>query len=354
MSGPTASGPNGRAIYRKAEEYAQDFPRYKSAVLQHIPNAQVGAIAHLESGAFNLAPSDNLDWSRDMLKALTTKADFIAVHNAYAPVLLYDVDFSQINRRQAVYQSMLASAAHTADNLDELGRMISSLSPINRDTPFAVTEFGPFFGLSSKLATHNAYVDQSRTMAAALYTASLLDIFIGHPRVIFANYTNPIHRWFGVLLTDTDRELVKTPTYHLYSLYRSRFEDTLVPVEISSPTFDAPTEGLSKGRKNAPDLLARASISGDRRRLTAMLVNRSVNRTLETTINVPRVRAENGGLPGAGGPVCGVHQRPFAHVDHHVRDSGRSSRALVHGRGGNAPADSAELHNQPRGGGPIT
>jgi alpha-L-arabinofuranosidase len=180
---------------------------------------------------------------------------------------------------------MYAAAQQTQANLDQVAATVSQRSPVNAGVPIAVTELGPFFGVSTVPAMHTAYVDQSRTIAAAIYVASVLDALIADPRVFLAAYTNPIHRYYGSLITDTPSGLVKTPTYYLYELYRTRFEPRLVATEVvTSPSFASAELGIVKARKAAPDLLAKASTSGDGKRLSVMLVNRSLDRALSTTI----------------------------------------------------------------------
>jgi len=282
---PKGDQPNGRKIYRSPDAYAKAFPKFRKAIRAANPGAMVGAIAHVDSGAFPLAPAAIRHWSEEMLRALRGKADFVSVHNAYAPVILDNsVDFEKPEERLEAYRSFYAAANQTVENLQEIGSLIDTLSPANKGIPLAVTEFGPFFGLSSKRKIHAQYVDQTRTLAAALYTASILHVLIDNPRVMMACYTNPIHRWYGSLLTDTDEGLITTPTYHLYALYRSRFETQLVGTSVTSPTFNAPQIGIVKKHGQVPDLLAQSATSEDGRRLTVLMTNRSTDRTLETTL----------------------------------------------------------------------
>lgn len=220
-----------------------------------------------------------------MLRALTGKADFIAVHNAYAPVILDNsVDFSRPEARRDAYRSFFAAAVQTAENLKQVASAVDRLSPANEGIPIAVTEFGPFFGLSSKKKTHAQYVDQTRTLAAALYTASVLQVLIDDSRVFMACYTNPIHRWYGSLITDTEAGLITTPTYHLYALYGSRFESQLVSTTVESPTFRSPQIGIVKEHREVPELVAQSSVSDDGNRLTVLMTNRSLDHSLRTTL----------------------------------------------------------------------
>jgi len=287
LTDPKTDGPNGREIFRKPEDYAAAFPEYRKAIRAATPDAKVGAIAHIDTGAFPLAPSANSSWTEEMLRGLKVGADFIAVHNAYAPVILDDsVDFARAEVRSEAYRSLYAAAEQTAENLEEVAEMVARLSPANKDVPLAVTEFGPFFGLSAKRKIHAQYVDQTRTLAAALYVASVLHVLIEDSRVFMACYTNPIHQWFGSLITNTDDGLITTPSYHLYALYRSRFERRLVETTVVSPAFSARPIGIVREHSGVPDLVAQSSISDDGRRLTVMIVNRSLDHALRTTVVV--------------------------------------------------------------------
>ncbi len=329
LTSPKKEGPNGKEIYRTAEEYSRDFPRFRDALRAAVPGVRVGAIAHLDTGAFPLAPADNRDWTVRMLERLRGPVDFIAVHDAYAPVILDDkVPFDGDEARGRVYRALYAGAVETAENLRQVEATLARLSPANRDAPIGVTELGPFFGMSSRPERHAIYVDQSRTLASALYVASLLDVLLGDPRVFLGCFTNPVHRWYGSLLTDTEAGLVRTPTYFVYLLFRTRFETRLLRTAVTSPTFDAPAGGLVKARRGLPDLLARGAISADGRRLTAMFVNRSLVRTLAVAVTIkafppssadcvvlsaPSAAQVNGpSLTSTTKPQGGIEPRPMA------------------------------------------
>jgi alpha-N-arabinofuranosidase len=286
LADPDADQPNGRAIYHSGESYGRDFGRYRDAIRAALPSASVGAIAHVDTGRFALAPPRNVNWTTEMLPALG-RADFFSMHTAYAPVIVDDaVRFDTEADRIEVYRSLYGAAAQVRESLTQMADLVARLSPVNSTTPFALTEFGPFFGITTKPALHAIYVDQSRTVGAALYVATILDMLLDYPRVTIACYTNPIHPWFGSLITDTPEGLVLTPTYYLYQLYRARFERQLVRADVVAPTFSTRAVGIAKPQVNLPDLVVKAATSDDRSRLTAMLVNRSAVHALNVTLTV--------------------------------------------------------------------
>jgi len=303
LADPSRDQPNGKRIAKTGEQYAADFPRFRGAIRAVDPIAQVGAIAHVDTGAFPLAPGARRDWSDRMLSSLSVAPDFVSVHNAYAPVIIDDsVRFDTAQARARVYRALYAAPQQTVEHLDEMQRLLSR-SEHTRNKPIAITEWGPLFGFSSRPEIHAAYVDQSRTMAAAIYVASILDAIVADPRVLLATYTNPIHRWYGGLLIDTDSGLIKTPSYHVFSMYQSRFEARTLPTVVKTATFDAESIGLVNARRGIPDVIVRSSISEDGRRLTAMLVNRSLDRSATTRVTIDGFAAGRADCQVLGAPA---------------------------------------------------
>jgi alpha-N-arabinofuranosidase len=329
LSGPSSNEPNSKEIYRSGAQYAREFPAFASAIKSAIPEAKVGAIAHFDTFAFPMAPSDNRNWTRDMLDALTVKADFFALHNGYAPVVIDDsVDLGRDAGREKLYRALFAAPIGTRQNLDRVAEEVKRRSPANARTPFAITEFGALIGISGDPKRHLAYVDYSRTQAAALYTASVLDVYMGDPRVHSTMFVSPVHHHYGGLVLADPSGLVTSPTYFLYRFYRERFEPRIVATETTSPTFSSTQLGVVKAHTNAPTLMARASKSANGRRLTVLLVNRSIAEALETDVSIdgfeparvnceilaaPQLNAINGpSLTGTVVKNSNVKPRPFA------------------------------------------
>lgn len=287
LSGPRATGPNSKEIFKPGARYAADYPAYANAIRSALPNTKVGAIAHIDTGAFPFADASNPGWTREMLDALTARVDFFALHNGYAPVVIDDsIDLSRETDRQKLYRAMFAAPLQTRDNLATVADEVKRRSPANASAPFAITEFGTLIGISGNPKRHLAYVDHTRTQASALYVASVLDVYIGDPRVALTMYTNPTHRYYGNLILVDPSGLVTSPTYHLYRFYRERFEPRIVATEVTSPSFSSETVGVVKARQGVPVLLARGSMSADGKRMTALFVSRALGGPLDTDVSI--------------------------------------------------------------------
>lgn len=131
---------------------------------------------------------------------------------------------------------------------------------------------------------HLGYVDHTRTMASAVFTASVLGVYMDDPRVRMTMFTNPVHKWHGALVLADASGPVTSPTFELYRFYADRFEHALVKTEVSGPTFSSTTLGVVKARASSPALMANAGRSKDGRRLTVLLVNRAVEGELATEL----------------------------------------------------------------------
>jgi alpha-N-arabinofuranosidase len=129
---------------------------------------------------------------------------------------------------------------------------------------------------------------QQNTVRDALVAALTLDIFNRHAdKVVMANIAQTINVLQALLLTDEHR-MIKTPTYHVYDLYKSHQGGTAVRVLIESPEIDCQVDAKSR---TLPQLSGSASIKGSV--LTITLVNTSASDPVEAQLR----------LHGAGRPI---------------------------------------------------
>jgi alpha-N-arabinofuranosidase len=272
---------NDERIYKTAAQYAELFERWAAAIKSQDGAAMVGAIA----GTYNTS-SDNRGWLDTLLRLTGARMDFLALHDSFAPLIFRRYDYSHTERREEAYRAMFAAAAYTEEDLQAVGDALRAAgAPVVR---LAVTEHFPLFGAGD----HDqlmASLDQSRTLASALYTASLFNVYVRR-QVWMANYNLVLSRWFGALLTDADAGLVRTPTYHVWDLYRNHLGDQAVAVEVSSETFDTRAIGAIAARKGVPWLDAIAT-RGPHGTLALSVVNRSLSQAVPAVVEVDGVRA---------------------------------------------------------------
>ncbi len=265
---------NDRRIYKSAQQYSSGFREWSEALRSADREAQVGAIA----GTYNTSPQ-NSSWLNPLLSGAASDVDFIALHNAFAPLIFGRYDYKSEERRDEAYQAMFAQAMFSAEDT----RRVQQLAASTRSTPpkIAITEHFPLFGGSPDQLM--AILDQSRTLASALYTSSLFHAFM-REHVWMANYNIAVSKWFGALLTDTDSGIIKTPTYHVFDLYRNHFGNTLINVQTSSPLFSTKQVGTVKSRKDVPYLDAVASTGQGN--IYLAVINRNLSQAMQARVSV--------------------------------------------------------------------
>ncbi|MBC8165301.1 MAG: hypothetical protein H7Y20_05435 [Bryobacteraceae bacterium] len=287
---------NDKRIYRSAGSYAHDFKLWAGRLRENDPDVRVGAIA----GTYN-APSTHKNWLEVLLSTAGSDIDFIALHDSFAPIILETYDFNKESKRLDAYLSMFAQASFVSDDVRQVKSRFASARP-RRGTDIAITEHFPLFGAGGNEKQMRNILDQSRTLAAALYTASLFHTYM-REKVWMANYNIVTSKWFGALVTDTEEGLVRTPTYHVYDLYRNHFGKTLVSCNIAGPTFSTKRIGVVDAAEGLPALDAVASTDDDGTVYLAV-INHSLMAEQTATLTVDGIssdrRAEVMTLAGPG------------------------------------------------------
>jgi alpha-N-arabinofuranosidase len=150
----------------------------------------------------------------------------------------------------------------------------------------AVDEWGTWFDVEPK--TNPGFLYQQNTLRDALVAALNVNIFTKHAdRVKMTNIAQMINVLQAMILTK-DEKMVLTPTYHVFEMFKSYQDATMVPVDVKSPWY-------SKDASTMPAVSASAVKDKDGA-VHVGLVNVDPNRSITVT-------AKLAGLPA--GAVSG-------------------------------------------------
>lgn len=219
--------------------------------------------------ALGVAPSTRIplvayrDWTETVLSRCAQDIDYVAVHNAYFPILLGEKN----PPARAVYQALWAAPEAVDESLARLEAQIRRYEK-GRRIGIAVTEWGALFH-----PLDPAWADHVKTMGTAVYCSRMLQVFLSRPRVELANYfkftdATPMG-WVAA------GGVPKIPYYSMAMLTR-HFGTVLVEAAIQgSPAFSCQRIGLTAAQKDVPELTAIAALSRGRDRLFINIVNRS-------------------------------------------------------------------------------
>jgi alpha-L-arabinofuranosidase len=111
-----------------------------------------------------------------------------------------------------------------------------------------VDEWGTWFDVEP--GTNPGFLYQQNTMRDALVAGITLNIFHNHAkRVHMANLAQTVNVLQAMILTEGDK-MIKTPTYHVFDLYKVHQDATLLPIHIATTKYqDVPTLHTSASKK---------------------------------------------------------------------------------------------------------
>lgn len=261
-------GNAGPAIAVTPEVYADRFNQFADAMRKVDPSIQLMAIGVAKAHDGPGSPWSN--WTETLLSKSASRVDMIAVHNAYFPILHY-VKQPPVNQ---VYPALWAAPEAVDKNLAELDALISRYEQ-NRKISIAVTEWGALF--ASPLSDP-WWVDHSKTMGSAVFTARMLQVFMHHPRVKVANHFKFTDRSY-LGLVSADYMTAKVPYYVMQMMARHTGNLRIKSALASAPqSYSVPALGILKPQTAVPEVtqvVTRDSATG---RVYLNIVNRSMTR----------------------------------------------------------------------------
>lgn len=258
------------------EEYGKRFAAFASEMRAADPSIKIGAILDHKYSTSTFRPFP--DWTQVVLQAGGSQIDFVAVHNGFSPAVGEDYGYPV----RTVYNTMLATSVLVKSSLAELSRQIDAvLGPAGSKVEVAVTEWAPLFDTNVK----SRFLDHPKSLAAAIYCATMLKVFIEDPRTTLAAAFKMVDAlelsWIGVR---DGQFTVKAPFYAL-QLFTRHFGPTLVASKTDSPGYESRSLGWVDAVPYVPYLETVSSKSEDGRTLYMIAINRSLDRTVSAKIN---------------------------------------------------------------------
>jgi alpha-N-arabinofuranosidase len=273
-------------VYMEPLEYAVLFDDYAAALRAVDPDIKIGILGVDKYSLVPQCPYDN--WNEIVLDNITEKADFMAVHNCYAPISLhYDPDDDR------VYQALLAAPEFSRMSFN---RIISDIqcygTSDTRPEWIAVTEHASFFvNGDASLDLQIKQMERNRSLGSALFSALIFNLFISQPDIQMAAHINMNSPWWqAAVQLETENDFTCLPFrsayFHVFRLYREAAGGTVVSVDIEDcPVYSAPASDNFPALADVPCLDALGVFRPDENRLYLYVVNRDIHDSIEARIN---------------------------------------------------------------------
>lgn len=245
------------------EFYAETYKRYATYVRNYDPeNNRIYKIACGPNG-------EDYNWTEAVMKHAKNHMNGLSLH-------YYTVTHGWGHKGSATefspdeYYTTLTKAYH----IDEIiTRHIEIMNRYDREkrVDLIVDEWGTWHDVEP--GTNPGFLYQQNTMRDAIVAALTLNIFNKHSdRIHMANIAQAVNVLQSVILTD-GADMLLTPTYHVFKMYKEHQENTLLGSYITSQKNGTKEYSL-------PQLIESASVNEDGV-ICSTVVNTSASETAE-------------------------------------------------------------------------
>jgi alpha-N-arabinofuranosidase len=266
------------------EQYAAMFDDYARALRAVDPNVKVGAISCSNWLSTSLCADPR--WNEVVFGSVKEPIDFVSVHDAYPLVS----EHYAAERDELLARATLAAAAHVEEHLQRVGDDIASLmQPHNRAAKLALTEHASYY--VPDIAGDPAWLDavyRNRTLASALYEASLFHVLFRNTRVALANHLPLVSPAFQApcSLDAQNTHPVRSAYGHVLALYAEAGGARLLQTETAhNATFDAVETRFMPARAGVPRVDVVGTLAADGR-VRIFLLNRDLHASAEVSLRL--------------------------------------------------------------------
>lgn len=219
--------------------YANEYRRYQTYVRDYKAGEHVEKIC---CGA-NV---DDYEWTKEVLATCFNHSqpfqhgfmDGLSLHYYVHPEG-WDIKGSATDFDENVWYKTLNKALYMEELIKRHGVIMDEYDP-EKKIGMIVDEWGTWY--TCEPGTNPGFLYQQNTMRDALVAGITLNIFNKHSdRVKMANLAQMVNVLQSVLLTEGDK-MVKTPTYHVFNMYKYHQDATLVESSIETETIGTQEE----------------------------------------------------------------------------------------------------------------
>lgn len=209
------------------EFYADQYRRY-ATYCRDYPDARLRKIA---SGA----NSSNLHWTETLMKNIPARMMWgISVHYYTLPSGVWSKKGSATQFDEDEYFNTMKNALRIEDIVTKHSAIMDKYDSA-KNVALVVDEWGIWTDVEP--GTPPAFLYQQNSLRDALIAASTLNTFNNHAdRVRMANLAQTINVLQSLILTKGNQMLL-TPTYYVFKLYKVHQDAKLIPLKFQSPDY---------------------------------------------------------------------------------------------------------------------
>ena len=238
----------------RPEYYADEFRRYQTYCRNYGDNK-----------LYRIACGPNVDdynWTEVLMKNAGRFMDALTLHYYTLCGDTWDHKGSATGFTVSDYYKTLVRAARMEELVTRHSQIMDRYDPEKR-VGLIVDEWGAWYDVEP--GTNPGFLYQQNTMRDAMIAAITLNVFMAHcDRVVMANLAQTVNVLQSVILTDGE-EMLLTPTYHVFDLYKAHQDATLVPVTVACDQVEGVQQvSASASVKDGVLTVTAANVAADR------------------------------------------------------------------------------------------
>ncbi|MFP4229298.1 MAG: alpha-N-arabinofuranosidase, partial [Salinivenus sp.] len=177
---------------------------------------------------------DDYEWMETLMEEAGDMIDGIDLHH-YTVVGTWENKGSATDFTEAEWHEAMQEARYMDELLTRHSAIMDQYDP-EKETALIVGEWGMWHDPMPD--TDPGFLKQQNTLRDAIVAALHLNIFNQHAeRVRMANLAQTVNVLQAMLLYE-DGQLVKTPTYHVFDMYKAHQDATLLPMDLERGTYE--------------------------------------------------------------------------------------------------------------------
>ena len=210
-----------------AEYYADVYKQYASYA-KNYPNARLRKVA---SGA----NSGDYHWTETLMKKVPLNLMWgTGLHYYTVPTGNWRRKGSATNFEEAEYFSTMKNCLRMEEFVSRHSAIMDKYDSTKR-VALAVDEWGIWTDVEP--GTNPAFLFQQNSLRDAIVAGTTLNIFNNHAdRVRLANLAQTVNVLQALVLTK-GAQMLLTPTYHVFDLYKVHQDAKLIPIQFQSPDY---------------------------------------------------------------------------------------------------------------------
>jgi len=209
------------------EFYSDQFKRY-AAFAKNYQNATLHKIATGPN-------SEDYNWTDVIMKNIGTRMWGLSLHYYTVP-RNWDAKGSATNFDEKEYITTMKKCLKMEELVTKHSTIMDKYDPSGK-VALVVDEWGIWTDVEP--GTNPAFLYQQNSLRDALVAATTLNIFNNHAaRVKMANLAQTVNVLQSLILTKGNQILL-TPTYYVFDLYKVHQDAHLLPIQINSPEYIA-------------------------------------------------------------------------------------------------------------------